>query len=543
MTPDAPSPVPEQSKTLFVNLTRFGDLLQSQPVFSAFKRMGRDIGLVCLENFSGSAALLNDVDHVHALPGAKLLSTLDKDWRQSLAGLDAWQHDLRRSFGRACLVNLTSSLCARLLTKLLQEDSGDQARGFGVDEYGFGTVSNPWAAFLLASSRHRGSSPFNLVDLFWNASGLSGQEDVERRYELKAPDPELRARMRGLMDQERPEGLDAGYVALQLGASEDRRRWPVERFAELGAALAKEANCCPVLLGSKGEQELAHRYQEQGAPGVDLSGRTSLEELAAVLAEARLLVTNDTGTMHLAAGLGVPVLAVFLATAQPWDTGPYQENSLCLEPDLECHPCQFGAECANNQACRWAIPARDVLEPALSLLRTGTWLAPNRLDLLGGKARYWLSRRDEFGYMSLESLSGHGDDRRTRWVLLQRHVYRHFLDQRDIPLLEAEQADAMRPDRESATRVKELLRQSEMLLTLLLEQGRVLLAGPREQAKKKFLATWQRVRALWAGSEFFNVLAMLWDDQAQESGRDMAATLAMVVRYKALVGQWQALVD
>ena len=49
--------------------------------------------------------------------------------------------------------------------------------------------------------------------------------------------------------------------------------------------------------------------------------------LAAVLRQSRLIVTNDTGTMHLAAGLGVPVLALFLATAQPWDTGPYREGS------------------------------------------------------------------------------------------------------------------------------------------------------------------------------------------------------------------------
>ena len=115
-----------------------------------------------------------------------------------------------------------------------------------------------------------------------------------------------------------------------------------------------------MLLGAPAENPLAQEYAARAsAPFVNAVGRTNIPQLAALLTRTRLLATNDTGTMHLAAGLGLPCLAFFLATAQPWDTGPYLPGCCCLEPALPCHPCPYNQACPHEQVCLTRINPRN----------------------------------------------------------------------------------------------------------------------------------------------------------------------------------------
>ena len=91
--------------------------------------------------------------------------------------------------------------------------------------------------------------------------------------------------------------------------------------------------------GSAADQALtAEIVRQSDAPLLNLAGRTSLPELAAVLRRARLAVTTDTGAMHLAAALGTPVVALFGPTA-PWRTGPFGSGHQVVRLGLECSPC------------------------------------------------------------------------------------------------------------------------------------------------------------------------------------------------------------
>jgi hypothetical protein len=265
--------------------------------------------------------------------------------------------------------------------------------------------------------------------------------------------------------------------------------------------------------------------------------------------------------MHLAAGLGVDVVAVFLATAQPWDTGPYRAGSLCLEPDMDCHPCPFGAPCPHANACRTAVTPETVFELARARLATGAWAADAEStgaestgEHLGSYARrgarVWETRVQEHGYLGLVSLSGHEDTPRTRWIRAQREVYRRFLDagfpaQGDATDGAAPGGDAAAPaaplPESLALAAGESLGRAELLLTLLCEQGRVLAATAAEPTKRKFLATWQRLQTLWESDRLFNVLGHLWNSQSQEAARDLASVLALAEEYLALVRFWAAL--
>lgn len=530
--------------TLIVNLTRFGDLLQTQPVISGLTQAGHQVGIVCLDNFAGATALLRDVAAVYPLTGGSLLTTLDADWRQALGAVWQWAEQVHDGFAPQQVLNLTATLSVRLLASHLarHETSSDDntVRGFGLDAFGFSVNSDAWSTFLQASTRLRGCSPFNLVDLYWMAAGLG---EGERVYALREPQPDHLLTARALLEAEAHTDC-RGYVAMQLGASEDRRRWPVAHFAELGDRLWREEKLMPVLLGATGEAHLAERYGELATqPFRSLVGATTLPVLAAVLRQARLLVTNDTGTMHLAAGLHVPILAVFLATAQPWDTGPYRAGSCSLEPDLPCHPCPFGTACPNELACRHKIPASTLYELIRHWLQHDEWAAP----AVEHGARIWLARHGENGFMDLASLSGHEDADRTRWVRQQRFFYSQFLDRAPAARLASSGVRPVLPPPwaailhgEQRTTALFHLEQALQLLHLFGEQGRMLSMRPTDTAKQRFLGTWQRLQTLWDSSALFNVLGHMWMCESQEAGNDLATVLLLASQYQGLLQTWRA---
>ncbi|MDD3311809.1 glycosyltransferase family 9 protein [Pseudodesulfovibrio sp.] len=509
---------------LVINLTRFGDLIQTQPVVTGFRRLGCRVGLVCLENFASAATLLDGVDAVFPLPGARLLSGLDGDWRLAVRDADGFRARVLAEFPPDRTVNLTPSVAARLLARALTPDGA--AAGFFVDEFGFNADSSAWAAFLQLAGGNRGASPFNICDIFRRTAGLAGEGNS---LALAAPTAEVAARAETLLRA----GVAAapGFVAMQLGASEDRRRWPVEYFVRTARLLRERDGLVPVLLGTGGEAALGERFVEAfDGPCVNLVGRTSLAELAGVLAACRALVTNDTGTMHLAAGLGTPVCAVFLATAQPWDTGPYRAGNICLEPDLECHPCAFGRECGREHACRRAVT------PEAMYAHVAHLLGGDRPGPFPG-ARAWLTRTGDDGFMDLVSLSGHGGTDRALWIAIQRAHYRPFLDGGRFA---GKTGLAGRMSPGAAEGLYKTLTSAHDLLFLLSRQGMVLAQAPRAQAKAKFLTSWQRLQNVLGANDYLNMLGLLWKFESQRHGGDLASLLGMTDRYLGLFASLKA---
>jgi heptosyltransferase-1 len=108
------------------------------------------------------------------------------------------------------------------------------------------------------------------------------------------------------------EGVDGKYAVIVPGASDEAKRWPLDRYAQLAEKLVDEYGLAVVATGSAGEEEIVNRLAKLARIGiVKLAGRTNLPELVAVLKEASLVVGNDTGPTHIAAGLGVPMVVVF----------------------------------------------------------------------------------------------------------------------------------------------------------------------------------------------------------------------------------------
>jgi lipopolysaccharide heptosyltransferase II len=145
------------------------------------------------------------------------------------------------------------------------------------------------------------------------------------------------------------------------------KRWLPERFAEVAAKVSAQSSAQWILFGTKNDMAIGDQIATAiGDHCVNRIGRTTLDQLIDELRECRLVLTNDTGTMHLAALLGVPVVAIFGST-EPRLTGPLGDGHIILRHHVECSPC-FLRECPINFRCMKAVRCEEVADAVLSIL-------------------------------------------------------------------------------------------------------------------------------------------------------------------------------
>lgn len=145
------------------------------------------------------------------------------------------------------------------------------------------------------------------------------------------------------------------------------KRWLPERFVEAAANITAHSSAQWILLGTKKDAAIGEQIAAAiGDHCVNRIGQTTLEQLIDELRRCSLLLTNDTGTMHLAALLGVPVVAVFGST-EPRLTGPLGNGHIVLRHHVECSPC-FLRECPIDFRCMKAVTADEVTGAVLSML-------------------------------------------------------------------------------------------------------------------------------------------------------------------------------
>jgi heptosyltransferase III len=137
-----------------------------------------------------------------------------------------------------------------------------------------------------------------------------------------------------------PTTTEGPLVGMQCGAKRPANRWMAERYIELGQRLLHECNVRLVLTGSSGESELLGEIAAGiGVQCVNLAGQTTIPELAALAARCDAFISNDTGTMHVAAASGTPVVAIFSARDHPYRWYPYGDQHAVLRHDPACSPC------------------------------------------------------------------------------------------------------------------------------------------------------------------------------------------------------------
>jgi heptosyltransferase-2 len=172
------------------------------------------------------------------------------------------------------------------------------------------------------------------------------------------------------------ENISQPVLGLNPGAEYGpAKRWPVERFAAAVREIQKRTNCVWLIFGGRGDVEIVNQIASQLPSArshfLNLAGKTSLRELMALLKLSRVLLTNDSGPMHVAAALGTPVVVPFGSTS-PELTGPGlpgDPGHRLLKSDAPCAPC-FRRECPIDFRCLNGITVERVVEAILGIIKT-----------------------------------------------------------------------------------------------------------------------------------------------------------------------------
>lgn len=180
--------------------------------------------------------------------------------------------------------------------------------------------------------------------------------------------PEDRARAAQMLEA-RGVGPEEGLIGISPGASYGpAKRWPAERFAGLAGRLAQAGAGRLVVFGGPGEEALGRAIAARAGDRVlDVSGRTSLPEALALIERCRLFVTNDSGLMHAAAALQVPVVALFGPT-DPVLTGPAGGGAEILRRPVPCSPCHRRT-CPIDHRCLEWLDTDEVYQACLRQLK------------------------------------------------------------------------------------------------------------------------------------------------------------------------------
>ena len=150
-------------------------------------------------------------------------------------------------------------------------------------------------------------------------------------------------------------------AALAPGAAHATKRWPVAHWIALADRL-RGAGYAPIVVGGPDDRGIA---QQLAGHAESAAGECSLQETGALLARARVLVSNDTGVMHMATGVATPVVALFGPTVEQFGFFPYRARARVLQRDLECRPCSAmgTATCPlGHHRCLGDITPADVIQ-------------------------------------------------------------------------------------------------------------------------------------------------------------------------------------
>ena len=337
---------PRIRRILVVRVDLLGDVVLSTPAVRALRRAypRATIDMLVQAPFDGILAGDPDIHrtlvwnpHVWRNPRNWLRPT---PWRLALAML--WR--MRRP--RYDLALSISGDIGSIVTRL----SGARRRvGYAGEAYGsFMTDPVPGARYRTHQHEVR-----YVLGLAAAAGGIVAPGDEVPRLSV-APQP--RVRMQATLAEARARlGATGPIIALHAGARNGQaKRWPARHWAALARLLSDELGAVVTLTGAPNEAPLAGDVERMGGrPLLNLCGQTSLPELKALLAECDLVISGDSGPMHIACALGKPVIVLHGPT-DPAISGPTTPDAVVLRLGLWCSPCYDASATAE---CRFGNPA------------------------------------------------------------------------------------------------------------------------------------------------------------------------------------------
>ncbi len=330
-----------------------GDIIHALPVVGALRRVLPDTRMSWLVK-SEWAELLDGHPELHEV--------LPVDF-----GIRSWRSIIGTVRARAfdCVVDLQGLFRSGMIARL----SGAPVRvGFAG-----GREGSPWLYTHRVRLPDDGNAPWRLLDMHAVDRNLAvaawfGAPTDAPRFVLPKLEHDRSAVDR--LFEDAGVARNDRLIAVAPTSRQAMKRWPVGRFVEAAAELAKRQNVKIVLLGSPDDRSIVRPFAESLGPAlVDLVGKTRIRQLGLVFDRVRLLIANDSGPVHVAAACRVPVLACFGPT-NPNATGPYGAgHAVMVSSTASCRPCG-SRQCHNAYylECLDSIAVEEVVERAEQML-------------------------------------------------------------------------------------------------------------------------------------------------------------------------------
>ena len=342
-------------RVLAVRLDAMGDVLMTTPALRALRGPGRHVTLLTSPSGASAASLVPEVDEVIVYEAPWLKATPDRaDPQVDLAMIErlrAGRFDASAIFTVFSQNPLPSALLCwlagiplrlahcrenpyQLLSDWVPEPEPDRAR------------------------RHEVSRQLDLV-------AAVGLRTVDDRLSLRVP-ADARRSVDGHL---RRAGIDPGrpWIPIHPGATAPSRRYPPEGFARAARHLVDELGFQVVFTGSDGEREAIRGIRGSiGAASASLAGRLDLGELAALIERAPVLVSNNTGPVHVAAAVGTPVVVLYALT-NPQHT-PWAVPCRVLNHDVPCQPCYKSICPEGHHDCLRKVAPEEIVRAVRELV-------------------------------------------------------------------------------------------------------------------------------------------------------------------------------
>ncbi len=355
-------------RILVIRTHRMGDILQVTPMIRGLRERYPDAHLAVLvaETFAEVLARNPDLDEVIAFPRVRLAEAIRNDAQFSWAAYRELRELLRRLRGSRFdrIINRQFTDFEAVLSSLA---GAGAVRGKTVGADGRFCYGDPVTARVVEQTRQFGRNPAlkNLVDLSMAVAGVSpslrGLVFPVRPHVTAACEQRLR---------EQGWGPNGPCYGIQPGASRGFKKLGSAGLAALVDHLVEARRGRVLLFGSPSERALGEEITGRLGVGpgaiLNLMGETTLEELGGFLGLCDLLITGDTGTVHVAAAVGTRTLCASYGMTYPYETAPYGPGHLVLYGDLPCAPCDDPNRCTSGMACRRVL-APEVLTAGVDL--------------------------------------------------------------------------------------------------------------------------------------------------------------------------------
>lgn len=219
--------------------------------------------------------------------------------------------------------------------------------------------------YLFNAVRNRNLNKINIVDIF-SLIGINKPAEIKSSYDII----KFKSRKKSIKLNANPE---EARVCISIGATSAKRIWPADYYAKLIELIGNNFNSEIILVGTEEETDAALEIKKKLSPEIniiDLTGKTSLGELIYLIKDFDLLISADTGTLHIAQIFNVPTVSIFTGNANFYETGPHTKGSPVIYSKIDCYPCYEHEPCRFNYACKSDVKPSDVFDLARLRLKT-----------------------------------------------------------------------------------------------------------------------------------------------------------------------------